>query len=198
VFIKYKTLINKTKQEKIMIITISGSAGSGKDTVGKIIAKKLNYKFYSMGDLKREKAERKGMTIEEYNKLGETDKSTDTEVDEYQAEIGKKNDNFVIVGRTSFHFIPKSLKIFLDVDVKEAAKRIMSDKTRVGEKYKNIKDAVEKLKKRKVSDDKRYKKYYKLDIFDKKHYDLLMDTTEITPDEVADKIINFIKNYNKT
>ena len=180
-----------------MIITISGNAGSGKDTVGKIIAKKLKYKFYSMGDLRREKAKQRGMTIEEYNKLGETDKSTDTEVDEYQTELGILEDNFVIVGRTSFYFIPDSFKIFLDVDVKEAAKRITSDKTRVGEKYKNMNNAVKKLNKRKDMDDKRYKKYYELDIFDKKHYNLLMDTTEITPDEAADKIINFIKNYNK-
>ena len=41
-----------------MIITISGLPGSGKSTIGKMLAKKLGYKFYSMGDL-RGKIEKK-------------------------------------------------------------------------------------------------------------------------------------------
>lgn len=32
-----------------MIVTISGESGSGKTTVGKLLADKLNYRFYSGG-----------------------------------------------------------------------------------------------------------------------------------------------------
>ncbi len=35
-----------------MIITIAGMPGSGKTTVAKILADKLNLKRYSMGDLR--------------------------------------------------------------------------------------------------------------------------------------------------
>ena len=44
-----------------MIITISGKAGSGKSTVGRIVAQELNYEHYSMGDLQRLYAKEKGI-----------------------------------------------------------------------------------------------------------------------------------------
>lgn len=56
---------------------------------------------------------KRGMTLAEYNKLGETDPSTDIEVDEYQKKLGETEDNFIIEGRTSWHFIPHSLKFLL-------------------------------------------------------------------------------------
>jgi cytidylate kinase len=42
-----------------MIITIAGTVGSGKSTVGRIIAKRLGLKHYSIGDLMREMAEQR-------------------------------------------------------------------------------------------------------------------------------------------
>jgi cytidylate kinase len=55
-----------------MIITISGQACSGKTTVGKLLAKKLKYKFYDIGTLRKAAALARGMTIEEYNSYGMT------------------------------------------------------------------------------------------------------------------------------
>ena len=77
-----------------MIISISGTPGAGKSTVAPMLADKLGYKRYYMGGLRREAARKRGLTIEEYNKLGETDPSTDLEVDRYQEELGKKENNF--------------------------------------------------------------------------------------------------------
>jgi len=54
-----------------MRITISGPPGSGKGTVSKILAKHYHLKFYSVGDLRREAARKKGMTIEKFNKWSE-------------------------------------------------------------------------------------------------------------------------------
>jgi len=178
-----------------MIITISGTPGAGKDTIGKLVAKKLGLKFYCMGDMRRKMAADRGMTIEQLNKLGEKEDWTDKEADNYQAKLGQTEDNFVAVGRTSFHFIPKSKKIFLDVTLEEGARRIINDKSsaRDVEKYKDIKEAMQKLKERKESDNKRYMKYYNLNIFDKKHYDLVIDTTNKKPEEVVDLIVNFAK-----
>jgi len=43
------------------------------------------------------------------------------------------------------------------------------------------------------SDEKRYMKYYNFRCYEKKHYDLIVDTTLITPEEVSQKILEFIK-----
>lgn len=177
-----------------MIITINGDAGSGKNTVGKLLAEKLKFKFYCIGDIRRDMAKKRGMTLEEFNKLGEKESFTDLEVDSYQQELGTKEDNFVIVGRTSFHFIANSKNIYLEVRPEIGAERILKDKKRgKTEKYKDVEEAKKKLEERKQNDIRRYKKYYNIDIYDLKHYDLLIDTSDLSPEGVAEKIVEFVK-----
>lgn len=177
-----------------MIITISGDAGSGKNTVGQILSKKLRMKLYCMGDVKRRMAEEKGMTLSEFNKLEEKEDFTDKEVDSYQENLGKKEDNFIIIGRTSFHFIQFSKKIYLAVDPKTGAERIFNDKSRTTENYSSLEEAVKKIEERKQSDIRRYKKYYNLDnVYSHGHYGLVVDTSRLTPEQVAGKIIKFVR-----
>ena len=107
-----------------MIISLSGAEGAGKSTIAKMLAAKLGWPRYYMGRIWREKAQEKGLTLVEYQKMGETDPSIDREIDEYQKKLGETLDNFVIEGRTSWYFIPHSFKIFLDVSPEEGAKRI--------------------------------------------------------------------------
>ncbi len=176
-----------------MIISISGAAGSGKSTIAKMLAEKFGWPRYYIGGLRRQKAKEKGMTLAEYNKMGETDPSTDFEVDEYQKELGEKEDNFIIEGRTSWYFIPNSFKIYFDVDEKEGARRIFQDmknsqKRNEGKGLKSVEDVLRSARERKRSDIKRYKKYYNIDVYDKKNYDYVLDTTDLTPEEVFDII----------
>lgn len=178
-----------------MIITISGKAGSGKSTIAKIISKKLDLHHYSSGDFMRAIAKDKGLTLVELSRLAENETWVDKELDERQVNLGKKEDNFIIDGRLSWHFIPHSVKIYLDVTPEVAAKRIFGDKdNRKEEKIENFSDMVKKTKERTNSEKLRYKKYYGIDYHDKKHYDLVIDTSIISIDDVAKKIIEFIKN----
>ena len=48
-----------------MIITISGTPGSGKSTVAKIIVETLNAERIYVGGIRRELAREKGMTLQE-------------------------------------------------------------------------------------------------------------------------------------
>lgn len=179
-----------------MIITISGFPGSGKSTVGKILENELGFKRYYIGGMRREMARKKGLTIEQFNKLGEADFSTDKEADEFIVEIANTEDNIIIESRTAFHFVPKSVKIFLDVELKESAKRIFSEKTKGSNRNEEAASSVEQQLKmvaeRIESDSKRYKKYYGFDCYDKKNYDLVIDTTQISPEQVAGKIMEFV------
>ena len=181
-----------------MIITISGAEGSGKSTIAKKLAEKLGWPRYSMGDLRRAKAKEKGLTLAEYNKLGETDPSTDLEVDEYQKKLGETQDDFVIEGRTSWHFIPQSFKIFLDVSFEEGAKRILGALKKSNERneaanLETADDVVKSLKDRRESDKKRYAKYFNIDVFDKSKYDAIIDTTDLDVDNVFAKVCEIVE-----
>lgn len=175
-----------------MIITISGQAGSGKSSVAELLAKRLGFKHYSMGDLRRKAAYERGMTLAEFNKLGEKDDFTDRMVDELQENLGKKEDNFVVDGRTSFHFIPHSIKIYLHADLEARAKWVFRDE-RKEEKFNNLEECEGALVVRERSDNKRYKKYYGIDTTDRKNYDYWIDTTDLTVKQIVDRILGLIK-----
>ncbi len=180
-----------------MIISLSGAHGSGKSTIAQKLSEKLGWPRYYMGGLRREAAKKRGMTLMEYNKLGESDPSTDKEVDEYQKELGKTEDNFVIEGRTSWFLIPQSLKIYLDVDEEEGNKRVFGHLQQKNERnedrdIESIDDVKESLRRRLASDRLRYKKYYNIDVNDVKNYDFYLDTTNLTADEVFQSVYNFV------
>jgi len=183
-----------------MIITISGMPGSGKTTVAKMLAEKLNLKHYYMGAIRRNIAKEKGMTLDELNKISEKDPTSDRMVDDYLVKLGKTEDNFIAEGRTAAHFIPKSVKIFMAVDIRVGADRIMKDMHEKGnaevrneKSAKSISEEVLNLKARIASDKLRYKKYYNIDIFDPEMYDMWIDSTDMTPEQVTEKIISFVK-----
>ena len=181
--------INITLSYIFMIITICGTPGSGKNTVAEMLAKKLGYSTISMGDIRRSIAEERGISLAELNKNDEETGETDKIVDQKLVRIGKEEDNVIAVGRTGFHFIPKSFKILLDVSVEEGARRIALQ-ARKHEKYKDIAYGIEKIKERKKSDDFRLKKLYGIDYLNKKNYDLVIDTTKIPAKEVVEKIMS--------
>lgn len=184
-----------------MIISISGAHGSGKSTLAKELSKKLGWPRYYMGGLRREAALKRGLTLAEYNKLGENDPKTDQEVDEYQRELGKTQDNFIIEGRTSWYFIPHSLKIYLDTEEEIGAKRIWKDiieKRNRQNEDSNInswQDVLNSLYQRLQSDIDRYQRYYNIDVHDKNHYDYYLDATNLSPEEALELVYAFIKSH---
>ena len=174
-----------------MKITISGEPGAGKSTAARLLAKKLNYKHYSIGDFMRDMAQERKIDFFAFIKLAEKDKSIDEEIDQRQIELGQKEDNFVIDSRLGFHFIPDSVKIFMDADFEERAKRVFGDRIRK-EHNVTLENTKENLKMRKNNELKRYMGYYNLNPFDKRHYDFVIDTTNLTPEQVVEKMLAFI------
>ena len=79
-----------------MRLTINGIPGSGKSTAAKLLAKKLKLKYYGMGQMRREIAKERGLSIAELNKIGEKDAWTDNAVDDFQKKLVKKDKLFLI------------------------------------------------------------------------------------------------------
>lgn len=191
-----------------MILTISGTPGSGKSTLAKILMEKLHAERIYVGGIRRELAKKKGMTLAELNEYAQTHPETDVDVDEKAAadarRLEKKKKIVIVEGRTQFHFLPESVKIFIAVDPDEGAARIWNDlqhqdlqQQRNEDKVNSWLEMKESLRQRFKNDQLRYKKYYNLDITASRHYDLIIDTTRITARQGAEQILKFLEKTYK-
>lgn len=177
----------KLNHEKI---SIAGDLGSGKSLIGKLLGKKTGFKFYSTGGIQREIASRHGITTLELNKLSEESFEIDEEIDTFTRKLSESSESFIIDSRMAWYFIPNSFKIYLQVNVDIAAKRIFYDKSRKNENYPNFDSAKNDIIRRKKSEVYRFRKYYQVDCDNMDHFDLVIDTSYSTPDEIIETILN--------
>lgn len=177
-----------------MIITLWWHHGGGKSTLGVRLAEHYGYKRYSTGDFMRGLALKRWVSIIDINREAETDGGIiDTILDDRQRDLWKIENNFIIDGRLAFHFIPHGIKIFLTVTPEEAAHRIFADQTRQGlETHYTIEQTIENIETRRKSENERYIKYYGLHIYDMWLYDIVIDTSSRTPEEIFDIVIQTI------
>ncbi|HBU27613.1 TPA: hypothetical protein DEB00_00675 [Candidatus Uhrbacteria bacterium] len=177
-----------------MIISLSGYPGSGKSTVGKLLSEALGYKRYSMGDFQRTLAEQNNMTLNEWNTAEEQNDAHDRMVEAYQTKLGQEEDTFIVDGRLSWFAIPHSFKVFLNVDPDEGARRIFEHAKRGSRpneiSYKTVGEVKDKAAERITSENKRYKAYYGVTYDNMANFDLVIDTTNTSPEQVAQQIID--------
>jgi cytidylate kinase len=182
-----------------MKITINGTPGSGKTTLAKAIAKRLGLKFYSSGQIRRDIAKIFGLNIDEFNKLGEKHAFTDKLVDEMVKTI-LKNQSFVLDARLGWWLFPESIKIFVTSSLDIAAERIFKA-SKKGERksemtYRSIEEVKREIKQRMRSDERRYRKYYKIrNIYELRHYDIILDTTGMSKKKMIEECLNAISSF---
>ena len=182
-----------------MKITISGTLGSGKSTVAKLIAEKFNLKQFQSGGFMRQMALERNMTLNELQVIAERDRSIDDEIDARQIKLGQEHDDFILEARLGYHFVPDSFKIYLKTSIDVAASRILlsmktSNSERIQEGLVEDKDAIIKsLERRRLSEKQRYLDLYNLDYEDETNYDLVIDTSNITANEVFEIISEAIE-----
>jgi CMP/dCMP kinase len=175
-----------------MIITVGGTPVSGKSSVAKKLADKLGYKHYSVGDFYREEAKERGLSFQEMVKLWEKDKAMLTKGDERTKRLGETENNFVIDGHAAFHFIPHAIKIFLTVDIGEAARRCYRDRkstegiTSLAQAKKSVLARGETLR-------KKLKATYGFDAYDEKNYDYIVNTTHNTPEKTLRMVESYVR-----
>ena len=184
-----------------MILTIGGMPGAGKSTIAKMLAEKLSFPRYYMGGIFREMAAKRNMDINEFYKVIAQDPSIDQGVDNYQRRLGQTKDNFILEGRMSFHFIPHSLKLFFKVDPLIAANRIFDEckgETSRGENYSSLDEVVSAIKERLNQESERYLSLYGVNHVDESNFDIVIDTSEKSINEVFLEIYNIVLTHQKS
>lgn len=173
-------------------ITLSGYAGSGKSTVGKEIAKLLNYEFVSIGNYTREIVENDyQMTINEFQKECKLNPGLDHKIDQQFASMCNTGNRLVIDYRLGFHFIKEAFHVLLKVKDKNASERLNSTNR------KNEDTAPQDITHRNQQMKERFQALYKADFSDVENYDMVTETDDLTIKEIAQIIIKHFLIQNK-
>ncbi|RLI91866.1 MAG: cytidylate kinase [Candidatus Altiarchaeales archaeon] len=160
-----------------MIITVSGLIGSGKSTLAREISKKYGLRYISAGEIMRQMASQRRMSLLEFSKYAEKNPEIDKEIDKKQVALAKKG-KCVVDSRLAAYFIPNpSLKIWLKAPFEIRVKRIAKRDSI------SIEKAKKEVLERERSEKERYRRFYNIDLEDLNFYDLIIDTGKFAKDE---------------
>ncbi len=182
----------------IHIISVTGDIASGKGTVTAILKQELGYEIYKNGEYVRKLAKEMNMSIVEFQKVLNENEEIDKQIEKSASLYASEHDNLIIDARLGFYAVPHSFKVYLRVDLEESARRAFNDSLRKDtEKYNSIEDAMKDIKYRFEQENMRYLKTYNVRRDDMSNYDLVIDTTSKTPEEVASIILQEYKLWLK-
>lgn len=167
-------------------ITMTGEPGCGKTTIARLVTERLGSQYLSTGAIQRELAESMGMTTLALNKLAETDPTIDEKIDAHTRSLAGSR-KLVVDSRVAWRFLPHSLKVFLVCPPAVAAQRVHAQ-NRKDESYADRQHAVEQLRQRFESEKARFARYYGASLGNLRNYDLVIDTSLATPEQIADKV----------
>ncbi len=180
-----------------MLISITGKLGSGKSTVCNLLKDRYGFEIYSTGAFQREVARSMGITTLELNKRLREDPSLDYVIDDAvkKLSIERAQDKLIFDSRMAWHFADKSFKIFLTIDPCEAARRVMLNQRGSEEFYADEDEACAKLIERSQVEQARFMQIYGVDYYDFNNFDLIVDTTRRTPEQILDIIMAAYNAY---
>ena len=180
-----------------MLISITGKLGSGKSTVCNLLKDRYGFEIYSTGAFQREVARSMGITTLELNKRLREDPSLDYVIDDAvkKLSIERAQDKLIFDSRMAWHFADKSFKIFLTIEPCEAARRVMLNQRGSEEFYADEDEACAKLIERSQVEQARFMQIYGVDYYDFNNFDLIVDTTRRTPEEILDIIMAAYNAY---
>lgn len=170
---------------------VSGEIGSGKSSVAKRLARRLGADYHSTGSLQRRLASGRNLSTLEMNLVSEDEPTIDEEIDGFTRQLAETGGEFVIDSRLAWHFLPEALKVFLLVDTNQAAARVLGDQPSRSEteRYDGLADAVRDILARQESERRRFQSTYGVDLFRWSNYDLVVETTRISPERTVELIL---------
>jgi len=175
-----------------MLIALSGPPGSGTSTVGAGLAERLGYEHVSGGDIFRELASERDLTLAELNELAETDDSIDRDLDRRLRATAADAEELVLESRLAGWMAGEhaDLKLWLDASLETRAARIAE------REEKSVARAREETELREKSEAQRYADYYDIDFSDLSIYDCVLDSARWEPDAVLDILGTAAETYD--
>ncbi len=172
---------------KMVLITVGGPPGSGTSTVCRILSERTGFKYVYAGEIFRNLARERDLSLLEFGRICENDPEIDRTLDERMLELARSGENMILEGRMIGPLCKMenivSLKVFIYADKELRARRLMERDGGV------LGEVIENMGKRELSERKRYEDFYGVDPEDHVHYDIVIDSSKLTPEDEVDLIV---------
>ena len=179
--------VEKSGDDPLLILTISGPPGSGTSTLVSKIAESRGWSSINGGDVFRDEASRRGLTVEQLSNEAKKDLDVDRALDSLlQEKMGSEDSPEIVESRLSGWWAHLNqidcLRVWVDVTDIERARRIQ---TREGGE---IEECLLKSQNRQRDDMERYNALYGIDLDDMTPYNLIIDADKKNEHEVFDQL----------
>jgi cytidylate kinase len=163
-------------------IAISGKSGCGNTTVSRLVAESLGLRFINFTF--RSLAEERGLSLQEVLLLAAKDDSWDKEVDSRQIKLAGEDGGCVLGSRLAIWMLTEAdITVYLSATAETRARRIAQ---REGGSLASVAAFTEE---RDRQDRERYLRLYNIDNDNYSFADLIIDTDDRKPSEIAALII---------
>ena len=174
-----------------LFITVSGPPGCGATTVCEGLSAALDCGYVSGGDIFRELADDRGMSLSQLiaktDETDEIDRALDQRLRTIAEKWGASNKPFVLESRLAGWLAGNraDLRIWLD-----APEEVRVERTADRE------EMEAEMRVREVSEAGRYRSYYGIDVNDRSFYDLAINTARWSPEATLEMILSAIEEYD--
>jgi cytidylate kinase len=177
--------------ETNLFLTVSGPPGCGATTVCEALSSAMDCGYVSGGEIFRELAEERGMSLTQFVAEADTSEEIDRALDRRLRTIAEKwgaaNKAFILESRLAGWIAGNraDLRIWLD-----APEEVRVERTR-------DRDEMEaEMRVREVLEAGRYEHEYGIDISDRSFYDLSINTARWDPEGVVDLVLTAVERYD--
>ncbi|MEW6222282.1 MAG: (d)CMP kinase [Candidatus Hadarchaeota archaeon] len=167
----------------MVVVAISGLHGTGKTTAAKKLAKKFRLKYICAGEVFRQMAKEKNMSLDEFSKYSEKRPHIDRMIDRRTADASRLGNVLIDARLAGWMAKNADSRILLTAPLEVRARRIARREKR---RYKEV---LNETRVRERSEAWRFKKFYRIDVNDYSPFDLVLNTGRLSIKEMT-KILN--------
>jgi predicted cytidylate kinase len=173
-------------------LTVSGHPGSGTSTLVKGLMERNGWTSLNGGDVFREEAKRRGMSLGDFGELCRNETEVDRSLDELLMERMRGTDGADIVesrlaGWWAYRLHLPCLRVWLDVSDEERARRVAHREGLSAE------EALEANRRRAAVDGERFQVLYDLVPEDAEPYTHVIDATSLNASQILEHVVALLE-----
>lgn len=169
------------------IITVSGLPGSGTSTTCKLLRERLGWRYVNAGEFFRQLALDQGVSLAEMGQRAEAEGQVDRQLDEGMVQLARQEQDLIMEGRLTGWMALRqglpALKVWCHAPLEVRAGRVGQREQQTAE------EALRDIAARERSEHQRYTRHHQIDLDDLSIYDLVLDTADLTPEQVVAAIM---------